>query len=59
MDDSPIELVIEILVRVGIVTAHAMELIGGYKAITFVIVCWSIEEIVGIVSNKRKLRGLL
>lgn len=56
MEETTIEVVVGILARFGIITAHAFEFIGGYHTITIVALLWSAEEVVSIVVSSRHLR---
>ena len=56
MEETNIEVLLGILARLGIVGAHTVELIGGIHTLTIVMILRSIEEIVAVQFNARKLR---
>ena len=56
MEESTVEVVIGMAARLGIIGAHSVELIAGVHTIAIVAVLWSIEEIVSVQFNARKLR---
>jgi hypothetical protein len=57
MQESTPEIVLGMVARAGIVTAHCFELIGGFHTLTIVAVLWSVEEIVSIQYSARHLHS--
>jgi hypothetical protein len=49
------ELILGMVARAGIITAHGLEMFGGIHTLTIVMVLWSIEEFVDIQFSARHL----
>ena len=56
VEETAIETVISIVARVGIITAHTVDMIGGVHTVAAVAVLWSIEEVVAIGVSARRLK---
>jgi TctA family transporter len=55
MEETTIEIIIGILARTGIITAHMFDLIGGVHTVTIVIILWSLEEVISVSVAARRL----
>ena len=53
------EIVAGIVARLGIVTAHGFEFLGGFHTITVVMVLWSVEELLDAHHSARNLHQRL
>lgn len=56
MEETSIEIILGMLARIGIVTAHGLELSIGIHTVTAVIILWSLEEIVSVGHSAKHLK---